>query len=345
MTKSTLFDRIAASYILGYLMRKPEIVYQNDQYILTIDDFDDKTMKVVFGWIYNLAYNGSQQITPNDVELYAASFPEDYTIIKQEKGDLLIKELYDLVEIPDEKKFDFYYKRMKKFSVLRSLQKNGIDVKDFYNPSFLNTDEEMKKLDELTVEKIINTVRGKIDQINEKSGIVEECEGNNAASGLRSLVKNLQVNPEAGLPLQGNIMNYAARGCRKGKMYMYSSNSGGGKSRYLVSNACGLALPYIENGKVICPEELQKILFIGTEMQIDEIQTLILAFVSGVDEDHILNGTITNDEMPLINAAIELIEQYKDNFVIETLTNPTIQSVSALIRKYILQKDVEYFLL
>ena len=49
--------------------------------------------------------------------------------------------------------------------------------------------------------------------------------------GLRSLVEDLMAHPEVGLPLDGDIINYATRGARAGKLYVYSSPSGAGKTR------------------------------------------------------------------------------------------------------------------
>ena len=59
-------------------------------------------------------------------------------------------------------------------------------------------------------------------------------------------------------------------------------------TRTMVGAACDLAYPRIENGKVVIRSDLRPVLFIATEMKADEIQTLILAWISGVDEEKIL---------------------------------------------------------
>ena len=56
-------------------------------------------------------------------------------------------------------------------------------------------------------------------------------------------------------------------------------------TRFMVGNACAISLPYIENGKIIVREGLEKVLFVATEMSADEIQTLVLAYVSGINEE------------------------------------------------------------
>ena len=78
----------------------------------------------------------------------------------------------------------------------------------------------------------------------------------------------------------------------------------------MVGNACSLALPRIEGGKVIIKDDLTPVLFIATEMEPDEIQTLVLAYVSGINEDKILNHTYNLEEKKLIDIAVKLIEEY-----------------------------------
>ena len=51
------------------------------------------------------------------------------------------------------------------------------------------------------------------------------------------------------MALDGEMLNFAARGARNGKLYLYSSPTGHGKTRFLVGNACAMSLPYIKDGK------------------------------------------------------------------------------------------------
>lgn len=111
----------------------------------------------------------------------------------------------------------------------------------------------------------------------------------------------------------------------------------------MMGNACALSLPYIdEQGQIIMRESYQKVLFVATEMQADEIQTLILAYVSGVNEKTILLGNYTPQEKDRINKAITIIEKYNSNFIIECIPDPSIAMIKARLTKYIVQDDVYY---
>ena len=65
----------------------------------------------------------------------------------------------------------------------------------------------------------------------------------------------------------------------------------------LVGNACAISMPYIDDaGKIITRDDFKRVLFVATEMTADEIQTLILAYVSGVNEKNILLGHYTSTD-------------------------------------------------
>ena len=69
-------------------------------------------------------------------------------------------------------------------------------------------------------------------------------------------------------------------------MYLISAPSGHGKTRRMVGQACALSLPYINSqGQIVTKEEYKPSVFISTELSVKEIQTLVLAYVSGVNEE------------------------------------------------------------
>ena len=81
----------------------------------------------------------------------------------------------------------------------------------------------------------------------------------------------------------------------KGKFYLKSAASGAGKTRGLVGDACALAFP-IRYDSTTCRWEQhgdnQKILYIVTEQDDSEIKSLILSYLSDVNEEKILSSAI-----------------------------------------------------
>lgn len=337
-----LFDTTSAQYVLGAIMHEPELLYGSDKYILSVDDFPEKSYNIIFGGIYNLAFEGAKHITTFDLITYLKGFEVQYDYIENNNGLMLLDLIYDSCNEFDVAIFNYHYNRVKKFSTLRDLRTKGISIEEFYNPSFLNKEEEDAKFDKLTVSDILLKIRNKIQLIENRNVSKQEATGQYAAKGLRELVSSLKQYPEVGIPFEGTLVNYATRGCRKGKMYLYSAPSGGGKTRTMLGNACSIAFPRIENGKVVQRKELEPVLFIATEMGADEIQTLILSWVSGVNEKKILMNMTTEDEDKLVAAALNIIEKYEKNFIIESIPNPSIQNLKSMITNYIIHDDIEY---
>ena len=349
MIKKDLFDTNASLYVLSCLMRNP-LLLQDDKYVLVKTDFYKPLQQMVFVTIYNMAQNGIERITPQDIDLYISQYESQYEYYKQNKGYEFVIQCYQTAEGSDEKQFDGYYQRLKKFAMLRDLESIGIDTKQFYDTEkdALNRDIEDEKLNKTSLEEILNTVRSNIVTIENKHIGKVTSNVQSAAFGMRDLVKELQANPEVGLPLEGEIINYACRGARLGKLYTYSAPSGSGKTRYMVMNACAISLPYIDkNDKIVFrgtndKPDYQKVLFITTEQQPDEIQTMILAHVSGVNEKSILLGNFTPYELERIKRALDIIDKYGSNFIIECIPDPSIAMLRARLTKYIIQDNIEY---
>ena len=338
-----LSDTSATLYVLSCLMHKPELL-EEDKYPLVQTDFCKNLEQILFTTVFNLEKQGAAHLTPSDVDLFLKTQPSMYAYYQNNKGYEWLMTVYQLTETFDRGQFDFYYDRLKKFSILRDLYKNGVDIKEFYDvdKDFLDRDEEDDKLNKIKRDEIINRVREKLAGIESKHVGKINDKSQNAAKGLRALIESFADNPDIGMPIDGEIYNFASSGARLGKFYLYSSSSGGGKTRHLVGNACSLAFPRIEGGKIVGKDGLQKVLFIETEMTADELQTLLVAYVSGVNERKITKHTMNEQEKKNVDLAISIIEQYADNFLIEQVTDPNVNMLKTLCVKYILQENVQY---
>ena len=349
MIKKDLFDTNASLYVLSCLMRKP-LLLQDERYAFVKTDFYKPLQQMVFYAIYNMAQQGVERITPQDIDLYLHQYDSQYTYYKDNKGYEFVIQCYQTAEGSDEKQFESYYNRLKKFSMLRDLEGLGIDTKDFYDTEkdALNRDIEDEKLNKMSLVSIPERIRQLLVEIENRHIGKDQGTSQEASKGMRALVQELQANPEVGLPLDGDAVNWTTRGARSGKLYIYSAPSGAGKTRYMVGNACAISMPYIDkSGKVIMRGDVkgsdyQKVLFVATEMTADEIQTLILAYVSGVNEKTILLGNYTPDELDRVKQALDIIDQYGSNFIIECIPDPSIAMIKARLTKYIVQDGVEY---
>ena len=248
VVKKDLFDKNASLYVLSCLMRRP-LLLQEERYAFVSTDFNVPLHQMVFFAIYNMAQSGVEKISPQDVDLYLKQYGAQYEFYKREKGYEFVLQCYQTSEGSDDKQFDYYYQRLKKFSMLRDLEGIGIDTSDFYDTekNALNRDLEDEKLNKTKLNAIPERIRSLLVEIENKHIGKDNSTSQNAAKGIRQLVADLKAQPEVGLPLDGDIVNFAARGARLGKLYTYSAPSGQGKTRYMVGNACAISMPYIDD--------------------------------------------------------------------------------------------------
>lgn len=325
-----------------------ELYINNDliistEYPLRLEDFVDKKYQAIYTALYNLYILGNNHIDISDIVAY---FREQQGMYEKFINDGGMDCLYQICADESPTNFDYNYSLVKKQSLLRDLVKMGVDVSDIYDKTLSpeEFEKQMAKFNALTIEDIFKHYEAKINLLQNKYQNLIEKSCINVGDGLEELYKELQTVPEVGLPLEGEIYNTITRGARLKKLYIDSGSSGTGKSRRMAGNAAHLAIPMFYNTET---EEWEntgienKVLYITTELEHSEVQTLIIAYVSGVNEDKILNNKYTQEERERVELAIQYIEQY-NNIIIEFLPNPSIPTIQTTIKKHVLQDDVEY---
>lgn len=337
-------DRKTIIQVLGSLMNRPELLSDIDKYQLEPNDFDLKLDRYVYSAIYNLYVQGAERIHAQDVDNYLSSNEIAKKVIEDENG---IQFLIDCETNTESGNFTYYYNKLKKFNLLRDLEKNGYDISSFYCDDPLNIDFEIgKRFETLTTEQILNHY--KVDMVNLESKYVINTvvkEGK-ASDGIRNLIAELQQTPEVGIRLQGSIFNTITRGGRKGKLYLRSAGSGVGKTRSMVGDACNIAYPIRfepKYGKWIATGTPEKVLYVMTEQETSEIQTMILAYLTGINEENFLYGTFTGEELERIEKAIQIMEMYSDYLLTAQVPDPSASVIKNMFRRYALQQGVENF--
>ena len=81
-------------------------------------------------------------------------------------------------------------------------------------------------------------------------------------------------------------------------------------------------------------------LFITTEQELEEIQTMMLAFISNVNEEHIINGQYTDDEEERVLTAAKILKEAP--LYVEELPDFSLKDVEDKIKKNIREHDVKF---
>lgn len=329
--------------VIGNIYNNPNIL-DNEKYKFYEEDFPNEFHKIIFGTIYNLHMLGAKEININTIEDYLYNRPTSYGVYKANNGTEYLQKLTENVQLST---FDYYYNRVKKMTLLRMYDKAGMDLKWLYDPNnVLDTKKKQAQedwLDNTSLEDIAEKIDKKITDIKLKYVDGTDEEYVQAGHGITDLIDRLQKNPEVGYPLYGPLVNTVTRGARLKKLYLRSAATGVGKTRAMIADACNIACDEIynlETHKWELNGTKEPTLFITTEQEVDEIQTMMLAFLSGVNESHIIYNHYEEGELDRVMHAANLIKN--SPLHIKRLPDFSLQDIENAIKYGIHEWGVRY---
>lgn len=340
---SKYIDISSIVQLIGNIYNNPCLLEKDDKYHFTEKDFVNEFHQIVFASLYNLYQLGAKTLSIQAVESYLSTRPKAEAIYKANKGaEYILK----CSEIADINQFDYYYNKLKKMSLLRAYNDLGLNLDWLYDPDSLDTKElqqQSDKLDNMSLEEISDLINNKIDAI--KMEYVQNVSdgGSQIGDGINELLEELKSTPAVGYPLYGKFMNTITRGARLGKFYLRSAATGVGKTRTMIADACyiGCGQMYdLNTNKWISIGAPQNTLFIATEQDLSECQTMCIAFLAGVDEEHILKAEYYTGEWERVQKASMLLKQSKIYF--ECLPDFTLTMIENVIKKHIRENQVQY---
>ena len=329
--------------VIGSVFNDPKILEEQDKYVIREEDFTEEFHKIVFGAMYNIVILGGSVNLETIVD-YLSTRPKFYGVFQQNKG---IEYITKASEFATRDTFNYYYTRLKKMTLLRAYDNYGVDVSFLYDPTnVLDTKKKQEQeewLDNTSVKDIVNLIDERIDRIKSEYADEECGDGYQAGEGALELIDRFKQAPEVGIPLYGSLINTVTRGARLRKFYLRSAATGLGKTRALVADACNFASDeiyepafdmWIKNGKK------EPTLFIATEQDLSEVQTMAMAFLADVNEDHILTGRYEQGEEERVRYAAKKLSEI--SLWIEEMPDFSLQDVENAIKKYIREHDVKY---
>jgi len=248
-------------------------ILDDEQYIIHEDDFVEEFHKIIFGSMYRIHENNSK-VNLDAIIDYLANRPKYNAVFQAQKG---IDYLIEAAKIAKPDTFNYYYHRLKKFTLLRTYNNYGIDVRNLYDPDLLMDLKAKQKqedwLDSVSLTDIADIIDKKVAEI--RATCVEDDLGTGYQAGedIFDLIEQLKTTPEIGVPLYGPLINTVTKGARLRKFYLRSAATGIGKTRGMIADACNIAcneiyheqFGWIKNGKG------QPTLFIVTEQDKGEV--------------------------------------------------------------------------
>ena len=339
-----MYDKRAATKVIGTLIKHPELFNKKDKYRLKPSLFPDAIHEMVFKIVYNLYLNGVEALNQTEIKHYLSNYRDAFERFTKAEGD---KFVVSAIELADKENFDYNYKRLVKFALLRRYSEEGFSVDGWHFSGLHNLAEQQlitERFDNAEPYEIIQDFQLRISEIESEFINTEHFKVAQAADGIDELIASLDKAPAVGLPGEGKMFNTITRGLRKTKLYCFSGQTGQGKTRIAVANACNLAYPIKWNLEKRAWDVMgsnQKIVFITTELTFDEIQTIVLAHLSGIPENKILEGGLSKEEHGRIEQAKNIMKHFQHNMILYHMPDPSIEQLKTSVRKLVLQHKAD----
>lgn len=345
MNNQSLNPKREIFQIIGCLLKKPYLL-KDKKYKLSLYDFVESFHKIVFAAINNLVVHNAKEIDEIIIDNFISSYAEQYAIFQNNNG---IEYLINVKQKSEEENFEYNYDRLKKFSLLRKYQDAGINVIEIYDENIVNPKKQQimqEKFDRLSIKDITRFFDLKIIKIKEEYNISSSEQSKKAGTGAKKIIQQFKETPEMGLGLESKMLTTVMRGARKKKYILRSSGTGGGKSRSSIGDICCLCAKQIWDINkckwVDNPNGQNNAgLYIGAEMDLDtEVDLIAIAYVSGVPEEHILDGEYEEGEEERVMKASDILDE--SQLYLEKVPEFDLQTVEQLIEKYKIMYDIEY---
>ena len=237
---SKYVDTTAIMQVIGCVWNDPSILDRDDTYVIIDEDFPEQFHRIVFGALFKIHEDGARDFNINIINDYFESHPKYKAIYDVNKGD---EYLVKVSKIATRSTFDYYYKRMKKFTLLRMYDNIGMDIRWMYDPDEIldvkKKEAQEEWFDNVSLVEIADKIDAKIDSLRLKY-VENDVDRTSfqAGEGIEELIKQFETVPDVGVNLYGNYINTITRGARLGKFYLRSAPTGIGKTRSMIADAC-----------------------------------------------------------------------------------------------------------
>ena len=330
--------------VIGSICQDTELLKDNKTQ-LKPEDFMQSLHQTVFKAINNIVYNASgdnvSNITAVDVDNYLSAYPTQYKIWNDQKG---FEYLQNCLEHANQETYWQSYDRVKKMSILRAYVNKGFDVSELYDwesDDYLNREKSLQELDKKEMKDIFEYFTLKNLQIKDSYNIETNSKQFRAGENVQDLLARFKRGIEYGSPFKNGFENYLLRGMRKGKFILRSGGTGTMKTSLSIADMTNNAVNKIyENGEWKYNGVSLPSLFISTELDEDELTTIVLANMTGIPRRVIQDGLFKKEQEEILIEAGEILKA--SPFYLVHIPDFSVGDIEEIIERHILDFDVQY---
>lgn len=329
---NVLYDRNAASALLGCLMRDATLI-TNQSFPLCKEDFECVPMhQILFICICNLAEVGAKKVDAIEIDTVAKTSPQHYDILVQND---FIGYIDAIKELANQKSFEYFYKVVRKYSLLRDMKAKGIAITDFFDP-LLEQVKNLERFNTFKLEDMVGKVTETAEQLRNKYDVSYVRNQLSAGEDTKELLANFKQAPSYGANLQSDALSTLVQGWNRGHLICRSGPSGSSKTKQSVADLCMVSSPAFyseEAGNFVLNSNYQGPgFYIHTEMDSrTEVEPIFLSFIACVEYRKIRNGLLTPEEEMRVLKAGEVLQ--KGGITIISMPEYTSASLEQKIRE------------
>jgi len=311
-------DKRTSCQVLGCIMKNPNLL-KDKKYALHKDDFPNGLHQLIHTCVYNLSLQGLNEVKIADIETYLnTNDPKSYKMIFENEKN--IEWLSQIYEDGNNTNYEYYYNKLRKLSLLRSYMTEGTDVSgvlDMDEIDHIIIKQQQEKFESMTLSEVQQYFDRKNFNVKEKFLIRDSTKRRKAGDNADELRVKMKESPCYGYGLESKYLNTLTRGALKGGFFLETRDSGKGKTRVAIERllliCCSHLWDFDKNDFVLNPNGQNNVgLYIGTEMKIyEELEPMMWAFVSGVEEFKIKKNIMTEEEEIRVDKAIEYVKSTK----------------------------------
>ena len=356
-------DKRASCQVLGCLMKDSSLIKLN-KYKFNSEDFPLGLHRITYVTIHNLLLTKIENIKIADIETYLHNNnPQYYNMIFDNEKNL--EWLNKIIEDANIDNFQYYYDILRKMSLMRSYLSQGIDVSDLLDIDAIDPkiiEEQKEHFNHMSVAEIQRYFDKKNIIAKKNFSIKDKSDYRKSGDDADELWERLQTEPAYGFNLESKYLNTIIRGALNGKFIVETRDTGKGKSRVAIKRLVDICSPYLwdfKNHDFVSNINGQDNagLYIGTELELlDEIEPMFWSFISGVEEDKIIEQTLNTEEFDRVMKAKEIskkmrifqenepnydltylwntVERYKNEFNIAMVSVDYLELTSGVIAEY-----------
>lgn len=340
-----IYDTTKVNMLLGCLLQDTSLT-TNDKYPLCKDDFVGHAFdNILYVSIVNLSRNGYKTISFFDLDKYLQKHEAEYQIFKdcRDKGD--VEDFLDTIcYLGEIENYESYYNDVRKCSVLRDYRDNGYCIDKFFDFNKSETDN-IKNLERYRISDIVSEYGVFQIDLEKKylqlESLIEEVQ---AGYGWEDVKQSLQELPLYGHSFSSDLLNTVTRGMLDGSLNCFSSSTGVGKTTVAFGTVCNICAKeiwdydteqFIDNLKNTCDGAL----IIQFELDnMIECTSKLVAYISGVSTDIILDGKYTQEQSDRIDKATEILKE--SNIHLVYMPNFTTKMIDKTVAEYKKKYDI-----